>query len=216
ADLPPPHVPPPSIVFTFRPLRRPSASPFSRMKNWRPGSSSRISCFPSGRSISSAILAISPSAFFDKPAKRGTCLRCSILLSVRLRIARILRREQLPRLLGVPLELHRLEAGERLLDQRAVAANLAERPQRKRREERALASEYRGRLILDRRPIPEPNERIEPRDVPRQRHPVRQFAAGDTLERKSQLLEGIDVVPKERQPETRTAESQLVPPHAER
>src|SRR5438034_7516361 len=140
---------PACIVLSFRPFRRTSASPSSRMKNWRPGSSSRISCFPSGRSISSAIFAISPSAFFDKPVKSGTCLRCSILLSVRLRMGPILRREQLPRLLRVPLQPHVLEPRERLLDQGAVAANPSERPQCKGLEEGPLDLENRGRPLLD-------------------------------------------------------------------
>ena len=85
---------PASIVLTFRPLRRTSALPSSRMKNCRPGSSSRISTFPSARSISSAIFATSSSARFERPPKSGTRLSSSVLSgALRLRIAPILRRE---------------------------------------------------------------------------------------------------------------------------
>ena len=97
---------PASNVFTFLPLRRTSALPSSRTKNCRPGSSSLISTLPSARSISSAIFATSPSARFERPPKSGTRLSSSVLSgALRLRIAPILRREQVAR---VPLGVSRL------------------------------------------------------------------------------------------------------------
>src|SRR4051812_23669647 len=89
---------PVSSVLTFLPLRRTSALPSSRTKNCRPGSSSRIRTLPSARSISSAILATSLSARFERPPKSGTRLRISVFSgALRLRIAPILRRAQVVR-----------------------------------------------------------------------------------------------------------------------
>ena len=57
-----------------------STVPSISTKNSRPASPCFISIFPSGRSISSAIDAISASSFFEQAANSGTLLIRSILL----------------------------------------------------------------------------------------------------------------------------------------
>ena len=68
---------PSDIVRSFRRPWVTSAVPSTRTKNSRPGAPSRVSCFPSRKSISSAIFAISSSSRFEQLPNRGTRLRSS-------------------------------------------------------------------------------------------------------------------------------------------
>src|SRR6266545_3991780 len=150
-----------------RPFRTTSALPSSMMKNWRPGSPWRISSFPSGRSISSAIFAISFNPRFEMPPKRGTRLSRSTLLEAprRRRMTAILRREQGPRLLRVPVEAQLFESRERPLDERPVAAHRAERAHRERLEVRVLELQQRLGRLFDAGAVTQGDECLEQRSL---------------------------------------------------
>src|SRR6266536_1519372 len=216
SEISPKKSPAPSVL-TLRPFRRTSASPSSRTKNWRPGSPSRISSFPAGRSISSAIFAISFIPRFDTPANSGTRLRMSILLeALRRRIRAILRRERGPRLLRMPVEVKPLEARERRLDERTVAANAAERAERERLDVRVPELEQRLRVLLDSRAIAEPYQRLQPFGLCHEFEPVRVLAGKQAGQRRNEPLDRVEIVFEQRQPQTRRRERDLVPLHPER
>lgn len=71
------------------PLRLISAVPSARTKNSRPGAPSLISVFPDLKSISSAIIEIRSSSFFEQPANSGTVRIRSILRFLRSTVARV-------------------------------------------------------------------------------------------------------------------------------
>src|SRR5262249_31941743 len=62
------------MVLIVRPLRRTSAVPSVRTKNWRPRSPSAISSLPAGTLTSSASWAMLPSCLLESPPNSGTVL----------------------------------------------------------------------------------------------------------------------------------------------
>src|SRR6266536_2665645 len=217
SEISPKKSPAPSVL-TLRPFRRTSASPSSRTKNWRPGSPSRISSFPAGRSISSAIFAISFMPRFETPPKSGTRLSTSILLEAwwRRRIGAILRREQVSRLLRVPRQAHPLERCERLFDQRTVAAYLAQSPPCKRLDVGAPELEERFRLVLDALPVTERDERLEARDLRCEVEPKRVSATQSAGQRPDQPFDLVEIVLEQRQPHARRREHDVIALHPHR